>query len=260
MEDVFIQIGKGQQDDPVYKLNPAQKDCLDTYMFARNNALLWGKTNVDKFGKPKIFDPETQQPIISGDGIISQIERFAGKYVFSGHLNVRVFNKVLAQMTTKSERPTGNKYVFICNTLMWQEVQNALSSWIRDWKTVGTFLFSKASNGYLDLGATYQSYEFAGNQITFKIDRSFDFEYPDKKYGIFLDLTADSATGKPALQMFTFKGCDIVHNWINGVGGQNGTSSGQVSSPVAASKYINWGYAGVGVFNPYRSFILISSD
>ena len=55
--------------------------------------------------------------------------------------------------------------------------------------------------------------------ITFKIDRSFDFEYPDKKYGIFLDLTADSATGKPALQMFTFKGCDIVHNWINGVGG-----------------------------------------
>ena len=79
------------------------------------------------------------------------------------------------------------------------------------------------------------------NQITFKIDRSFDFEYPDKKYGIFLDLTADSATGKPALQMFTFNGCDIVHNWINGVGGQNGTSSGQVSSPVAASKYINWG-------------------
>lgn len=103
--------------------------------------------------------------IISGDGIISQIERFAGKYVFSGHLNVRVFNKVLAQMTTKSERPTGNKYVFICNTLMWHEVQNALSSWIRDWKTVGTFLFSKASNGYLDLGATYQSYEFAGKNL-----------------------------------------------------------------------------------------------
>lgn len=68
-------------------------------------------------------------------------------------------------MTTKSERPTGNKYIFICNTLMWHEVQNALSSWIRDWKTVGTFLFSKASNGYLDLGATYQSYEFAGKQI-----------------------------------------------------------------------------------------------
>ena len=48
---------------------------------------------------------------------------------------------------------------------MWHEVQNALSSWIRDWKTVGTFLFSKASNGYLDLGATYQSYEFAGKNL-----------------------------------------------------------------------------------------------
>ena len=41
-----------------------------------------------------------------------------------------------------------------------------------------------------------------------------------------------------------------------GVGGMDGLSSGIVSSPVAASKIINWGYSGVGVFNPYRSFIL----
>lgn len=47
-------------------MNPAAKDCLDTFMLARNNSLLWGKTNVDKYGKAKIFDPETGQPIISG--------------------------------------------------------------------------------------------------------------------------------------------------------------------------------------------------
>lgn len=40
MEDVFIQIGKGQQDDPVYKMNSAEKDCLDTFMMARNNDLV----------------------------------------------------------------------------------------------------------------------------------------------------------------------------------------------------------------------------
>ena len=56
--------------------------------------------------------------------------------------------------------------------------------------------------------------------------------------------------------MFTLNGGDFITNKFIGVGGRNGLSSGEVSSPVAASKLINWGYSGVGVFNPYRSFIL----
>lgn len=62
MEDVFIQIGKGQKDDPVYKMNSAEKDCLDTFMMARNNDLVWGKSDVDANGKPKIYEPETGRP------------------------------------------------------------------------------------------------------------------------------------------------------------------------------------------------------
>jgi hypothetical protein len=60
--------------------------------------------------------------------------------------------------------------------------------------------------------------------------------------------------------MFTFKGGELIHNWITGVGGKSGLAHGEVSSPVAASKLINWGYAGVGVFNPYRSVILMSEE
>ena len=198
MEDVFIQIGKGTDSDPVYKMNAAEKDCLDSFMLARANALLWGKTNMDKNGKPKIFDPETGEPIIAGDGIIPQIERFAGKYVFA-KLNARIMNTAIQAMVAKAERATGNKFVFICNTNMWNEVQNTLSSWIRDWKTVGTFMFSKAANDYVKVGATFQSYEFAGNEVTFKVDRALDVEFPNKKYGIFLDLTADKTSGKPAI-------------------------------------------------------------
>ena len=52
MEQVFIQIGKGEKDDPVYKLNTAEQDCLDSFMFARNGALLYGKTNMSKEGRP----------------------------------------------------------------------------------------------------------------------------------------------------------------------------------------------------------------
>ena len=71
-----------------YEMNTAQKDCLDTFMMARNQDLVWGKANVDEYGKPKIYEDETGRPIVSGDGIVAQIERFASKFVFS-KLNVK---------------------------------------------------------------------------------------------------------------------------------------------------------------------------
>lgn len=55
------------------------------------------------------------------------------------------------------------------------------------------------------------------NTITFKIDRSMDIEYPTRKYMLLIDLTADAASGKPAIAMFTFKGGEFIHNWIVGV-------------------------------------------
>lgn len=95
------------------------------------------------------------------------------------------------------------------------------------------------------------------NTIMFKVDRTFSREYGmSKGYALMLDLTADKTTGEPAIQMFTLKGCDFVSNRYPGVGGLDGISSGVVSSATAASKLINWGYSGVAVFSPYRSFIL----
>ena len=42
--------------------------------------------------------------IISGDGIIPQVERFAGKYIFN-KLNMRVFETALTAMAARSENP-----------------------------------------------------------------------------------------------------------------------------------------------------------
>lgn len=216
MEDVFIQIGKGQKDDPVYKMNSIEKDCFDTFMMQRNNGLLWGKTDVDKNGRAKIYEPETGRPIIMGDGIIAQVERFASKFVFN-RMNMQFFNRALNVMVTKSEKATGNTYAFLCNTILWQEIQETMSAWIRDWKTVGTFVFSKAANGYVNIGATYNSYQINGNTVTFMLDRSFDIEYPNRKFGLFLDLNSDAKSGKPALAFFTFKNGEFIHNIIRGV-------------------------------------------
>lgn len=162
LEDQFINIATKDKDF-TYKLSGAEKVCLDSYMAARNNKLLFSKGNFDVNGKTTISD-EIGRPIVTTEGIIPQIERFATKYVFN-KLTTRIFEGAMNEMATKSDEPTGNSWVFICNTKMWQSVQRTMATWIRDWKTTGCFVWSQGAKDYVDLGATYQSYEFAGKSI-----------------------------------------------------------------------------------------------
>ena len=259
MEDVFVSIATGKDaaslNETIFKMNKKEQDVLVSFLEARNNALMFGKTTMDINGKSTVTDPHTGRPIIAGDGILAQVERFASKYQFA-KLSISVFNTAITTMNEKAQNPTGNDYVFICNEKMYAQVQTVLSNYLKDWKTVGTFLFSKKAGGNVSVGATYNSYEFMGNTVTFQVDRTLSREYPEKAYALVIDLTADKTTAMPAIQMFTLKNAEFTTNKYPGVGGLDGTTSGIVSSPVAGSKLINTGYAGVGVFAPYRSFIL----
>lgn len=201
-EDVFISIATGKDNgklsESLYKMNKKEKDLLENFMYVRNNGLLFNKTNVDKNGKATIVDPDTGRPIYIGDGVIPQVERFASKYVFN-RLTIPVFQEAMAAMNEKAEKPTGNSYVFICNERMWNMLQNSLGNYLKDYKVLNSYIYSKAANGYIDAGATFQSYEFGGNKVSFVVDRAFTREYLDKAYGLFLDLTADKTSGEPAI-------------------------------------------------------------
>lgn len=144
-------------------------------------------------------------------------------------------------MVAKSIKPTGNTYTFLVNTRLWNEVNTVLDRWLTEHKTDGAVLYSKGANGYVELGATYHSYLYAGNTIIFKVERTFDVEFPTRMYGVMVDLTADGVSNKPAMEMVTFKNGQFIHNWIVGVGGRDGLSSGEVSSRVAGSHIIAWG-------------------
>lgn len=113
LEDQFINIATKDKDF-TYKLTGAEKVCLDSYMAARNNKLLFSKGNFDVNGKTTISD-EIGRPIVATEGIIPQIERFASKWVFN-KLTVRIFEGAMNEMATKCNEPTGNSWVFICNT------------------------------------------------------------------------------------------------------------------------------------------------
>lgn len=257
MEDVFINIGEGKDNkETTYKMLKKEKNLLENFLTVRNQMLLFARTNVDANGKCTIVDPDTNRPIYIGDGIIAQVEKFASKYVYT-NLTLDVLNTAINAMNEKAENPTGNHYVFICNEPFFQQLNNKLAGYLAQFHTDGTYLWSQGANKYIKVGATFDSYEYCGNTISFKVDRTFSREYGfEKGYCLCLDLTADSTSNVAPIQMFTLKGMDFITSKYPGVGGMDGMSSGVVSSPVAGSKLIMMGYSGVGVFNPYRSYII----
>lgn len=258
LEDVFIKLGQnkgaGEQSQTIYKMKKKEQELLENFMYVRNNALLFGKSNYDKNGKCTVTD-SLGRPVPMGDGILAQIERYANKYSYA-KMTTKVMNQVMAQMRQKSKNSTGNQYMFIVNEILWQQIQEELMGWLKLWTPVNPVFFSQKANSNVTVGATFDSYVFGGNQISFKVDKAFTLEYPEKGYGVVIDLTADATSGTAAIQMFTLQGAEFIRNTIAGVGGLNGNESGEVSSSVAGSRIIHAGYAGVGVFNPYRSFIL----
>ena len=264
MEDQFIKIaqgdGAGELKEKVFKLNRMEKDLLENFHTAKNNHLLWGKTTMDKNGKSTVLT-EDGRPLIAGDGIIPQIERFASKFKYA-KMNVNVINTVMDQMNQKAANSTGNHYTFIVNDRLWGQINTSLGDWLKLWGSVPTMMYSKAAQSMvkvenpIKVGGTFTSYEIAGNNVTFMVERALSKEYDKKGFGICLDMTADISTNQPAVGAFTIQGAEFVTSKYPGVGGVDGITSGIVSSPVAGSKLIVAGYSGIVAFAPWKSFIL----
>lgn len=263
-EDQFIKIsngeGTGELQEKLFKLNKMEKDLMDSFQYVKNQALLWSKTTMDANGKSTI-QTEDGRPLIAGDGLIPQIERFADKFKFA-KFNVNVINTVIDRMNQKAASATGNHYTFVVNDNLWMSINTTLADWLKGWGSTPTMLYSKAAEGFIKgadvikVGATFVSYEIAGNIVTFMVDRALTKEYGRKPYGICLDTTPDMTTNQPAIAGFTLEGAEFVTSKYPGVGGVDGVTSGIVSSPIAGTKLIVCGYAGIAMFAPWKSFIV----
>lgn len=264
MEDQFIKISKGEGTgeikEKIFKLNKMEKDLFDNFQTVKNNHLLWGKTTMDANGKSTILT-EDGRPLIAGDGLVPQIERFASKYKFA-KMSINVIQKVMEQMNAKAANATGNKYIFIVNDKLWGMINTTLGDWLKLWVSTPTVMYSKDAGAMVGVdnpvkvGATFTSYVIAGNTVTFMVDRALTKEYDTKAYGICLDMNPDITTNQPAIAAHTIAGAEFVTSKYPGVGGVDGVTSGVVSSPVAGSKLIVAGYSSITHFAPYRSFIL----
>ena len=72
-------------------------------------------------------------------------------------------------MADKAQSDTGNKFVIVCNRKLWNDINTVLGEYLANYRTDGTYMYSKSANkgqgGYVKVGATYDSYEYAGELI-----------------------------------------------------------------------------------------------
>lgn len=260
-EDIFIEAGKGKGENKsaeYYKMNKKEKECMDHFLLSREQHCIFGQTNFDTNGKCLDQD-ERGRDIPMGDGVIAQISRYCEKFSFS-ILTDEVLDDVMSAMIEKSDMPIGNIYAVVCNERMYQLFGKLMKTDLRFQNpNDGSYFYSVKAGKKVQVGAHFDSYTFQGNTLTFMPDRALSQEYPDHAYGIFLDTGADLTTGRPNIAMFTIEGSEMISGSLNGMGGQDGKSSGVVSTGVAGSQYHLLGFSGAVVFNPYKSFLLEES-
>lgn len=244
MEDTFIKIGKGENQgcltETIYKLTPMKKNLIENFLYVRENMMLLAKGTMGVDGKSTISDRNTGRQIQVGDGLIPQVERFASKYS-ANKITINTFHTIMETMVSKSDSPTGNHYLFVVNEQAWAIVQRVLGAYLADRKTDGAYLWSNGGQGkFIKVGATFDSYEFGGNVISFKADRTLTREFMEP-YFLCLDVTTGKTSAQPPIQMFTLKGGDYMTYDMFGPGLRDGLSSGVVSTPVAGGISGIWG-------------------
>lgn len=258
MEDNFVKVSQekdnGSRSSYLFKMPGRKKLLQDSFMEAKNNMAMWAKSTMDENGRCKLQDRQGRD-LICGDGLMNQYFRYASKYNYA-KLSMNVMSEAMSALAQKSDSPTGNTWLFLCNNIAYNDVQRNLSTFLMvNNASDNSYMWSKFEGQNIKVGATYSAYEYAGNTIIFHVDNALSTEFPDKGFAILADQTTDKASGMSQWQMFTLKNLAFIDNTINGVQ----TKRGEVSTTVAGGKDVISGYAGWAVVNPYRAYIMVQN-
>jgi hypothetical protein len=275
-EDQFVEFPKRDKNGKVtgseyFRLPKIEEQLQEEMLYKINQHMMFGQSNMKN--NRALHQSDEGTDIIIGDGLIAQVERVCDKHSYT-KLTSKVLREAIQTTVYRSGKITGNHLTMICNQRMWSDVQEVLSNEARGFNNVLNPYFvvtdksqksrqapipSKSIEG-MKVGATYTTYEFGGNFVTFMPDYSLsqDIAYRDRAYGIFIntDLTDD---GQPNIKMMTVKGGELITGELLGLGGRSGSASGIISTSVHGSE-IHWKvFAGIQVADPYQAFILQQS-
>lgn len=265
----------GRDSFEYFKMMDSEKKATEEMMTLINNSLMFSRTNMDKDGNCTQKSDEGYD-IIKGDGLIPQIERVCDKRAYSGRLTVQILQEAMMSVAERSGKYGGGVNItFFCNQKMWADVQNLLLTEVKNANPIAPFFFAPTKAGevkpfsmegvgkpfgnpdILTVGATFNCYNWAGNMVKFVVDASLSTHigYKDRPYGIFLN-TGLTDDGQANISLYTVKGGELIVGDLNGLGGQTGTSSGQMATPIHGARRDWKSYSSLRVAVPYHAFIL----
>ncbi|MCS7317140.1 MAG: hypothetical protein NZZ41_02305 [Candidatus Dojkabacteria bacterium] len=265
----------------IYVLTSIEQQVLDHFMRTANGVLLFGRSVMSEQNGRSLLQTDRGEDIIAGDGLIAQYERYAHYIDYSENsLNVRHFQDAIEYVAERRGQSTGNHITVVCNRRFSRQKARALQSELFAQNPYGAWFFTKEKLNREDpitksryshrvmaneiaVGATFNTYIYEGNTITFVVDEALTQYYKDQDrgYAIFIDTglyETDNGT-TPAVHLKTLKGRSMVKGHIPGMGGVSGTSNGIYSTALDASRFEIVGWRGVCVMNPYAATIMIEN-
>ena len=111
---------------------------------------------------------------------------------------------------------------------MWAIVNRVWSKFLADFKTDGALFYSKTNGVGYKVGASFSSYEFAGNIVSFTVNRALTREYR-MPFAMCIDFTGGKTDAKAPLNLYTLKGKDFTVNTMTGPGMKDGEVNTMVS-------------------------------
>jgi len=240
-EDIYIDTGrkdKKGEKDVWLKLKKKELMTYQNFMLARENNLLDGQSNFDIHGKCLIQDKDNQD-------------------VF----DTDAFDRLISVLTSKCDSLVGNSFGFIVNQRLYEHFQKAIKKDERIKHSSNNMLYSVKAGEDIKVGGNFVSYNFAGNKLVFMPNKGLSTEkrFWNKGYGIAFNLIPDRTTGHPAIANYTMKGGEMITGSLIGMGGKDGTSSGDIYTSITGSEYHLAGYSTSVVADPENGHIIEES-
>jgi hypothetical protein len=253
---------KGQNRKFTYITDQLLMNAMETYHYNKEMELIYGRSTVDARGKCFLQD-EKGQDIVKGDGLLAQMAD-TQKQTYTT-MNIGMIEDILTDMALRMPKRTGNTILLTTGLQGYKNFGRIMRAEHKGFWAQSSDQYVRTKNGKIALGAEYNSFEFQGNRLIVTVNNVFDHpanvspkdaegRYLESSKMLFID--ASSYDGTPNLQMIAKDGRSFITGDVDGIGGQDGKTSGKASSTLDGSSKVIIGTLGIIMHNPYSSYML----
>lgn len=252
---------KGNQVKQSYIADKLWLDAVELFQYSKEFALIYGKSTMNVNGK--CFKQDAQgKDIITGDGIIAQMAS-SSKQTYNT-LTIEMIMDILTDMSLRMPKKTGNEILVTTGAIGYQDFGILMRNELK-YFSASADNYIKTKNGKFDIGGEFNSWNFQGNRLIVAPNNVFDnpnipslLDSSGRRLESSRMLFIDMSTydGVRNIHLISKNGRSFIIGEQDGMGGQDGMTSGKVSTPVDGSSKHILGQLGIIMHNPYSSYQL----